>query len=177
MSSSTDSTRQTDAASAEQEQAKAASPTQDPVADRGRLRAELERAEPGARAAQLERHLATMLAQKLSLDVAQIHRQTPFGDFGLNSAMALAMRDRLEVDLGERLPAALMFTCPTMADLIAHLMRRMAFVEAPPAASAPGAMSSEHARLIERVAEMSDAEADEELLEQLAARFARREKK
>jgi hypothetical protein len=108
--------------------------------------------------------------------VAQIHRQTPFGSFGLNSAMALDMRNRLEVDLGERLPAALMFTCPTMADLIAHLMRRMAFVEAPPAASAPGATSSEHARLIEKVAAMSDAEADEELLERLAARFARRGK-
>jgi acyl carrier protein len=99
--------------------------TRPPASARGRLRAELGEADPAARAAMLERHLASVLGQVLRLPAAQIERQTLFKQYGLDSLMSLEVRNRLEVDLGERLSAALLLNYPTLATLSEHLMSRL----------------------------------------------------
>jgi acyl carrier protein len=91
------------------------------------LREELQRAETGARAVLLEKHLAAQLAEVLRLDAASIDRTTSFGSIGLDSLMSIELRNRLENDLGIRLSATLLFTYPTLALLSANLLERIGY--------------------------------------------------
>lgn len=49
---------------------------------------------------------------------------TPFADAGLDSIMALTLRDRLERALGLSLPPTVVFEHPTLRALTRHLLAR-----------------------------------------------------
>ncbi len=49
----------------------------------------------------------------------------PFRGYGMDSLMSLEIRNRLEASLGLRLSAALLFTYPTTAALVDHLLAEL----------------------------------------------------
>ena len=78
--------------------------------------------EPGApRRDFLETNLKEMLAGVLRLEPAAINRDKPMGEFGLDSLMAVELKNRCEKALGITLPATLAWNYPTVAALANHL--------------------------------------------------------
>ena len=76
---------------------------------------------------------------KLSRDVFSLNETTPldlsapFGDFGLNSIKALELKNCIEFDLELSLPITLVWSYPTITELIPYLMERLAMEKAPEA--------------------------------------------
>jgi acyl carrier protein len=92
-----------------------------------------------------ERFLITQLAQVLRLPVSRIDPARPMGQLGLESLMALELRNRLEASLGLKLSATVVWNHPTVQALVRYLASRMDLsLEAVPA--------SRHERVDEVVA-------------------------
>jgi myxalamid-type polyketide synthase MxaE and MxaD len=92
----------------------------------GSLRQALLAVEPGRRRrALLESHLRDRVAQVLRLAPARVDVNRPLRELGLDSLMGLEMRNRLEADLGLKLPATLVWNHPTVTALLPHLADRM----------------------------------------------------
>jgi acyl transferase domain-containing protein/acyl carrier protein len=91
----------------------------------------------GARRGLLEKHLIERLAQVLQLDPRRIDRDISFSALGVDSLMSLELRNRLEADVGQRLPATLLFTYTSPAALAGHLFEKLGLDEAKSAAAAP----------------------------------------
>jgi myxalamid-type polyketide synthase MxaE and MxaD len=99
-------------------------PVQIPTTEAG-VRQVMEAAEPEARAALLETHLREQLAEVLKLPVSRVEAHRPMGALGLESLTALELRKRLELSLGLRLSATVMWNYPTVAALAKHLLTRL----------------------------------------------------
>jgi acyl carrier protein len=69
----------------------------------------------------LERLLSTLLARELRLDVATIEGDRPFTHYGLDSLAALTIAGDLEERLSVELESTLLWDCPTVDTLAAHL--------------------------------------------------------
>ena len=91
----------------------------------GTVRAALLAAEPGARSALLEQHIIEQIALVLRADPGRISAETPLQSLGMDSLMALELRNRLELSLGLSLPATLVWGRPTVVDLAPDLAERM----------------------------------------------------
>ncbi|XXY47428.1 SDR family NAD(P)-dependent oxidoreductase [Sorangium sp. So ce269] len=85
--------------------------------DRG-LHEALSAAGPLERVALLERFVREQLGQILRMDGASIDKSAPFKTLGLDSMTGLELRNRLERKLGLRLSATLVWTSPTIAQLV-----------------------------------------------------------
>jgi acyl transferase domain-containing protein/acyl carrier protein len=85
----------------------------------------LRGAAPGERAGIAERYIGEQVARIAGVDASRLDRARTFGGLGLDSLMGLELRDRLESDLGVKLPATLLFTYPTAAALAAHLLGKL----------------------------------------------------
>ena len=98
------------------------------------------------------------LPSTLELDVNQGLR-----DLGLDSLMAVELRNVLQTDIGRSLPATLAFDHPTVAALTKYLKELLAPAAAPaaPAANAPTIDNS--------ISELTDEEAEAQLAAELAA--------
>ncbi len=99
----------------------------------------------------------------LKIAPARLDARKALGTMGLNSLMAMEMRNRLESELGRPLSATLAWNYPTIDALVAHLSG----MESPPADSrvapaSPPAVSDLQGR-IDEVAKLSDADAAREL--------------
>jgi myxalamid-type polyketide synthase MxaE and MxaD len=81
----------------------------------------LREASPVERRTILERIVRETLGAVLRLPAAQLDARRPFGSLGLDSLMALELRNRLEVALALRLPASLAWNYSTVEALTAHL--------------------------------------------------------
>jgi acyl transferase domain-containing protein/acyl carrier protein len=73
----------------------------------------------------LERHVVESLGRMLRLPPERIEVLAPFRSYGMDSLMSLEIRNRLEANLGLRLSAALLFTYPTTAALVDHLLAEL----------------------------------------------------
>ncbi|MDP7702943.1 SDR family NAD(P)-dependent oxidoreductase [Mycobacterium sp. TY815] len=121
----------------------------------GRIRAELDATDPADR----PRRLATAIADEIRAvlrSTDQIDHDLPMEQLGLDSLMALELRNRLEASLGTTLPVALVWAYPTITDLAGALCERLGYQE-----DAPQAESAEEEP------ELSDEELD--LLSDLVA--------
>jgi acyl transferase domain-containing protein/acyl carrier protein len=137
----------------------AAEATEGPTA--APFRKTLLEAPAGRRLALLEDHLRHETARVLGLPPARLDKTRPLGSLGLDSLMALELRNRLEAGLGLKLSATLVWNHPTLAALAEHLARRLQIPleEAPP---------REHdTDLAKRVEQLSDEQAAEILAERL----------
>jgi len=93
--------------------------TADPTA--GRLRAHLRDLPGPARAEALRRHLRAAVAGVSGLPAEQLPERGSLFDLGLDSLMAVELRNRLGHDLGAALSTSLLFDHPSLARLHEHL--------------------------------------------------------
>lgn len=89
------------------------------------LRGALMSAEPSKRRAMLETHVREQIAKVLRLDASRIGPSTPLQSIGLDSLMALSLRNRLEESLGVQLSATFVWGYPTVTALAPHLADKM----------------------------------------------------
>jgi len=86
----------------------------------------LQEIEPGPdRRLALEKYLLEQVAKVLRLAPGRIDPQKPFRTMGLDSLMALELRNRLEARTGIVIPATLVWNYPTITQLAAQLAIRI----------------------------------------------------
>jgi acyl transferase domain-containing protein/acyl carrier protein len=127
------------------------------------MRAMLMAGAPSERLALLEGHLQELIARVVRLQASQIEPHTSFKNLGLDSLMALELRNRLEASLGLTLPVTMIFGYPTVTALAAHLMKRLQIPVTVPEPIAPPqttAVSSSQSPALNRINELSDEEVD-----------------
>jgi len=95
-------------------------------ADSGRIRAELDSTDPAERPARLAAAIADAIRSVLRSTEPLQHDQA-MESLGLDSLMALELRNRLEAGLGIKLPAALIWAYPTISALAGALCERMGY--------------------------------------------------
>jgi acyl carrier protein len=98
----------------------------------------------------------------LGLDAGTpVDPKTPLKDLGLDSLMAVELRNALTRSIGRPLSATLLFDYPTLAALTAHLMRLLGLDE--PAPAEPAAIDTR----ADALHDLSDEEAEALLLQEL----------
>lgn len=73
----------------------------------------------------LQNVVVDTFAHVLRRDAARIDPNTPMRDLGIDSLMAMELRNGLEKDTGVRLSATVMWAYPTLATLTSHLLTRV----------------------------------------------------
>ncbi len=97
---------------------------------------ELGRAPAAERRGRLIEHIRGMLAQVMGLDEQDAPSpQQGFFEMGLDSLMAIELRNRLGTSLGQVLPATIVFQYPTIAALADHIVPQALPPQAGPAPS------------------------------------------
>lgn len=145
--------------------AKPASPAADPSTS---LRSRLAEAAPARQRLIMGGFVREQALRALGMDTSRaMDPRTPLGDMGLDSLLAVELRNSLGTALGRPLPATLLFDYPTLDTLTDHLLGEMlGRRDAPrPAAEAPLPVSG----LVGSIEDLSD----EEVERQLAARARR----
>jgi phthiocerol/phenolphthiocerol synthesis type-I polyketide synthase C len=131
------------------------------------VRAALESAMPALRQSMLETHLTEQISQVLRLPLSEVARETPLSTMGLDSLMALELRNRLELSLGLTLSATLIWGQPTIAALAPFLLEKLELADSAPAeqenpeSADPVSLSA--------VAALSEADAEARLAAKLAS--------
>jgi acyl carrier protein len=107
------------------------------------------------RLSMLEAHVGEQAARVLRLAPSELNPRVPFRELGLDSLMAVELRNRLEASLGVSLSTTLVWQRPTVEALAGHLETLLAPAGSPaePAASAV-AVDADEARLKELLAEL-----------------------
>ncbi len=110
------------------------------------------------------------LAPVLRVAAEQIDRQQPLKAMGLDSLMALELRNRLEHASGLTLPATVAWNYPTVAILGAHLAGLMGIaLDEPKVATAPATDAPHDGRHDAQDANLSQADLEAMLMAELAA--------
>ncbi|WAS96618.1 type I polyketide synthase [Nannocystis punicea] len=89
------------------------------------LRAQVLAAEPSMRAGLMLLAIRGHAAHVLRIAEAALDVQAPLTSLGMDSLMGLELRNRIEVALGIRSPATLLWTYPTVAALSEHLLAEL----------------------------------------------------
>ncbi len=110
-----------------------------------------------ARQAALAAHIARQVARVLGVPGDHlVDQDLGLRDRGLDSLMAIELRNLLQTDFDRPLPATLAFDYPTVDAIAAYLVETLGFVVERPAAEAPAAGADDLAS----IQSMSDAEAE-----------------
>jgi len=98
-----------------------------------------------------------------------VNQHQPLGALGLDSLLAVELRNALSRGLGlaRPLPATLLFDYPTIAGLTEYIMATVIGEPVPPAPTAPAPRPTADPASYEDVAALSDAEAEALLLQEL----------
>ncbi|MEO8804874.1 MAG: type I polyketide synthase [Burkholderiaceae bacterium] len=138
--------------------------TGSPVAAQASAILERLRAAPGGQRRQV---LITYLGER-SLQVLGLDADTPLNpkaalkDFGLDSLMAVELRNALARSFAQSLPATLLFDYPTLDALATSLLRTLGLE-----AEAKANVSKPDTTALDAMADLSDAEAEAQLLKEL----------
>jgi acyl carrier protein len=90
------------------------------------LVAELRTIAPGERFERLARPLESLIADVLRLDGDHtVDRELGFFDMGVDSLMAIQIKDRIQQLVGRELPASVCFDYPTVVALVDHLLAEL----------------------------------------------------
>jgi NADPH:quinone reductase-like Zn-dependent oxidoreductase len=137
-----------------------------PVGIVGGLAERLAAASPAERLEVLTQHVKTRTATVLGLDRAQpFDERRPLSDMGLDSLMAVELRNLLGADIGrgQSLPATLIFKYPTVQALAEYLLSEIVASVAAKDGAEAGATD------LEEIESLSDAEARELLADELSS--------
>lgn len=110
----------------------------------------------------LASHLAEQVGKVLRTTPQNVNRNAPLNTQGLDSLMALELRNRLESSLGLTLRATLIWSYPTVTALATHLAELLG-LEVPEEVAEPAG-----SEVSDDVAQLSEEEATAELLARLA---------
>jgi acyl carrier protein len=106
----------------------------------------------------VEAFVSERVLRALGLDPARtIDPRTPLGELGLDSLLAIELRNALARSLGTSLPATLLFDYPTLDTLTDYVMRDVLELEVAPAG--PGGLEAP-ADLVGSIEELADEEVD-----------------
>ncbi|MGQ3195996.1 MAG: SDR family NAD(P)-dependent oxidoreductase [Hydrogenophaga sp.] len=134
------------------------------------LRQQLQDAPPGRRRPLVAAFVRERALKALGVDPARaVDPRTPLGELGLDSLLAVELRNTLGSALGQTLSATLLFDYPTIDTLTDYLLND---VIQPPAPAAPEAVAvtvEEPASMVDAIEDLSDEEVDR-LLAQRAQR-------
>jgi acyl carrier protein len=141
------------------------------------LRDRLHAAPPQHRRALLDAFVRDLVGRALGADPSRrLDERTPLGELGLDSLLAIELRNALGAALGQTLPATLLFDYPTIRALTEMLFNEVpglaepVTAEPPPLPSARPPARSNAARLIETVADLSDEEVERAFAARLRAK-------
>jgi myxalamid-type polyketide synthase MxaD len=133
----------------------------------GPMRAALLAASGRERLALLEAHVLEQIGQVMRLPAERISLTTALQPMGMDSLMALELRNRLEISLALTLPTTLIWGYPHAAALAAHLAEKLQVSDEDEASQTPPA-STASVTAFDRVSELSDDEVDRLLAEKMA---------
>ncbi|MEW6732242.1 MAG: SDR family NAD(P)-dependent oxidoreductase [Acidobacteriota bacterium] len=122
------------------------------------------------RKALLESHLRTQIAHVLRISPTRINADSPLQNLGIDSLMALELRNRLEASLGLILPATLIWAYPNLSVMVPYLASKMGICLEAEENTVP--LREENIQLaveVRQLAELSEQEAERLLLEKLAS--------
>jgi acyl transferase domain-containing protein len=132
-----------------------------------RLLARLQEAAPRDRRPLLAEFIASEAKRLLGPQAGQALEPTkPLQDLGLDSLMAVELRNVLGHAVGQSLPAALLFNYPTVAALAGHLLEQVLRLEERETAEAPATGKAES--VLDSVEQISDEEV-ERLLQEMTS--------
>src|SRR5262249_7192494 len=126
----------------------------------GAIRAELDAAQPAERPARLAAAIAGEIRAVLRSS-EPIDPDRPMESLGLDSLMALELRDRLESSPCTTFPAALVWAYPTITDLAGALCERLGYESPSDAEQPPDAetdLSDEEMELLSDLVTASELE-------------------
>jgi acyl transferase domain-containing protein/NADPH:quinone reductase-like Zn-dependent oxidoreductase/nucleoside-diphosphate-sugar epimerase/acyl carrier protein len=130
-------------------------------------------AAPNQRRSIVQQHVRAHATKVLGLGAAHtIDPRRPLSELGLDSLMAVELRNALGVSLKRLLPATLLFDYPTLETLTDFLLKELSLSE-PPIVSAPSKEDRAITAGVE-LAQLSEAEAEALLLAELSAGKPRR---
>jgi NAD(P)-dependent dehydrogenase (short-subunit alcohol dehydrogenase family)/acyl carrier protein len=130
-------------------------------------------AAPNQRRSIVQQHVRAHATKVLGLGAAHtIDPRRPLSELGLDSLMAVELRNALGVSLKRSLPATLLFDYPTLETLTDFLLKELSLSE-PPIVSAPSKEDRAITAGVE-LAQLSEAEAEALLLAELSAGKPRR---
>jgi len=118
----------------------------------GRIRAELDAAQPAERPTRLAAAIATEI-QGVRRSTEPLDYDQPMESLGLDSLMGLELRNRLETTLGVTLPVALVWAYPTISALAGALCERMGYEP-----DTESSLSEEEMKLLADVVKASELE-------------------
>ena len=95
-----------------------------------------------ARAARLTAYLASLIAKAVDRPASWIEPERPLTDLGLDSLMAMDLRNRIDADLGIVVPLTTFLQGPSIADLVAELAAAETQDRAEPLAPSPTSVTS-----------------------------------
>jgi acyl transferase domain-containing protein/acyl carrier protein len=101
----------------------------DAAGQRHRL-TQLKAAEPGERSKMLQAAMQENVAHVLRLPVEQVDSRQPLTDMGIDSLMALELRNRIKNQLNVAVPVVRFLEDVTLLDLVEHVTEKMQSVEA-----------------------------------------------
>ena len=93
--------------------------------DENSIQNSLLTSEPMQRKELLEEHLIKLIAQILKLPPSRLEADKPLGAWGVDSMMAIELRNRLESDLKVTLSATLVWNYPTITKMVPYLADKM----------------------------------------------------
>jgi phthiocerol/phenolphthiocerol synthesis type-I polyketide synthase C len=123
----------------------------------GKLQAELAAMPPSERPARVASTIADEIRAVLRSSDPIDHNEA-MASLGLDSLMALELRNRLESSLGTTLPAALVWAYPTISDLAGALCERMGFEQTTDTAEEEAALAEDEMQLLADLVAASEAE-------------------
>ena len=116
----------------------------------------------------LEALVTDAVARVLKIPPGRLDPRKPLGNMGLNSLMAMELRNRLEIALDRPLSATLAWNYPTIEILVDHLAGDAPPPPPPPRAVEPSPTDGDLVQSLVELAALSDAEAVGMLLSQSA---------
>jgi myxalamid-type polyketide synthase MxaE and MxaD len=143
----------------------------------GEKRSLLLAAEPAKRLQSLQSYLTALVARVLGLSASKLDAQQPLSNLGLDSLMAVEVKNRIAVDLGVNVPMVTFLSGPSIEQAAAQLLHLLTAETSTSSASLASAIThcqgerddggtDEH--LLETLDQFSDEEVDSLLTDLLA---------
>jgi acyl carrier protein len=142
-----------------------------PAAQGSELVRKLEEASPEERQELLFAHVLGLVAKTLGIKSSEaIDPRQPLNELGLDSLMAVELRNALGQSLARTLPASLLFDYPDVDHLVKYLLEKeLAFTTGAPPASQVQPDGAERKTLLTEIKQLSEEEVEASIEQELAS--------